>query len=437
MKPKEARRVNVVEQLIKGMITVSQAAGLLCLSERQVKRIKKGVKEQGLSYLAHKNRGCKPKHAISEETCKKVVALALNDYKDASCIHMSELLEQYQHLSISSRSIRRILKQADITNIHSHKTTQCRRSRDRMPREGTLVQIDASPFNWLEDRGPKLNLHGSIDDATGKILGLHFELEECLLGYMHVLWQMAENGTLSRRFYSDRHTIFFSPNKDKLTIEEELAGMKEALTQFGRMLEELGATQIPAYSPQAKGRIERHWGTLQHRLVIEMRIANISTLQEANDFLPGFIERFNKRFAFEPADPEPDYLPVPKGLGSIICIKDKRKASNGSTISYHGQTCRLLDKNNAVALLRPGSTVHVLKHLDGSLSALYMGNQLSVQACTKPIPIVPSNACESPKPGSEPAVSHPWRNMRISKSIKTETDLYVKERYMRRYTSKY
>ena len=437
LKPKEARRVNVVEQLVKGTITVSQAAGLLCLSERQVKRIKKGVKEQGLSYLAHKNRGRKPKHAISEETRKKVVELALNDYKGASCTHISELLGLYQHLSISSRSVRRILKQTGITNTHSHKAPRCRRSRDRMPREGMLAQIDASPFNWLEERGPKLNLHGSIDDATGKILGLHFEPEECLLGYMHVLWQMAENGTLARQFYSDRHTIFFSPKKDTLTIEEELAGMTEARTQFGRMLEELGATQIPAFSPQAKGRIERLWGTLQHRMVIEMRIANISTIEEANDFLPGFIERFNKRFAVKPADPEPDYLPVPKDLNSMVCIKDKRKASNGSTISYQGQTYRLLNKDGTVTLLRPRSTIHVLKHLDGSLSALYEGNRFSVQACTKPLPIVPSNACQSPKPRPKPVANHPWRNMRISKSIKTETDLYVKERYLRRNAPKY
>src|SRR5690554_5047606 len=149
LKPKEARRVNVVEQLVKGTITVSQAAQLLCLSERQVKRIKKGVKEQGLSYLAHKNRGRKPKHAISEETRKKIVEIALNEYKDTSCTHMAELLELHLQLSISPRSIRRILKQAGITNIHSHKTTRCRRSRNRMPREGMLAQIDASPFKWL------------------------------------------------------------------------------------------------------------------------------------------------------------------------------------------------------------------------------------------------------------------------------------------------
>lgn len=432
MKPKEARRVNVVEQLMQGTITVSQAAKLLCLSERQVKRIKKGVKEQGLSYLAHKNRGRKPKHAISDETRKKVVELASSDYINTSCTHMAELLELHQHLSISPRSIRRILKQAGILTIHSHKAARCRRSRNRMPREGMLAQIDASPFNWLEERGPKLNLHGAVDDATGKILGLRFEPEECLAGYMYVLWQMARNGTLARQFYSDRHTIFFSPKKDKLTIEEELAGMTEALTQFGRMLEELGATQIPAYSPQAKGRIERLWGTLQHRLITEMRIANISTLKEANDFLPGFIERFNKRFAVEAAEPEPDYLPIPKNLDEIICIKEKRKASNGSTISYGGQTYRLLGKDGAVALLRPRSTVLVLKHLDGSLSALYEGNRFSLQAFTKPIPIEPSNACENPKPRPKPAPNHPWRKMRKSKPIKTETNLYVKEQLLQK-----
>jgi len=146
LKPKEARRVNVVEQLVKGTITVSQAAGLLCLSERQVKRIKKGVKEQGLSYLAHKNRGRKPKHAISEETRKKVVELALNDYKGASCTHISELLGLYQHLSISSRSVRRILKQTGITNTHSHKAPRCRRSRDRMPREGDARSDRCQPL---------------------------------------------------------------------------------------------------------------------------------------------------------------------------------------------------------------------------------------------------------------------------------------------------
>ena len=436
LKPKEAKRINVVEQLVQGAITVSQAAGLLAHSERQVKRIKKGVKEQGLAFLVHKNRDHTPVHAISEEVRLKAAALALTLYKGASCIHMAELLKLYQQISISSRSIRRILNQGGIGNIHAHKAPRRRRSRDRMPREGMLAQIDASPYAWLEERGPALNLHGTIDDATSKILGLYFEPSECLQGYMQVLLQMANNNTVSQQFYSDRHSIFFSPNKGKLTIEEQLAGIKEALTQYGRMLKELGATHIPAYSPQAKGRIERLWGTLQHRLIIEMRIANICSPEEANAFLPGFIKQFNNRFAVKPADPIADYLLTPKTVECIICTKYKRKASKGSSISYQGTTYQLLNTNGSTALLRPRSTVEVLSHLDGSLSAVYEDNRFSLQACPNIAPSTANTSCEKPKPVTKPALNHPWRNRLIHKPITTETDSYVKDRYIKRYALK-
>lgn len=432
MKPKEAKRVNVTEQLVQGTITVSQAATLLCLSERQVKRIKKGVKNEGLAYLMHKNRGSRPKHAISEETRQEVVKLALTEFKGASCSHMAELLEEHRKILISPRSIRRILAQDGIANVHSCKTPRRRRRRERMPREGMLAQIDASPFLWLEDRGPEMSLHGIIDDATSKVLGLRFEPEECLSGYIHVLRQTAQNSGIPRQFYSDRHSIFFSPNKDKLSIEEELAGKKAAATQFGRIIDELGASQIPAYSPQGKGRVERLWGTLQHRLIIEMRMANVCSLEEANDFLQGFIEKFNKRFAVQPADPQLDYLPAPADPDAIICIKNKRKASNGSTVSYLGQIYQLLKKDGSITLLRPGSTVQVLTHLDGSLSAQYEGNRLSVQACTKAVPVSPARTCEKPKSKTKPADNHPWKNMRIPKPITTEAELYARERCRRR-----
>lgn len=436
LKPKEARRVNVVEHLVNGEVTVSQAAELLSLSERQVKRIKKGVKEQGLAYLAHKNRGSTPKHAINEETREIVTRLALCEYKGASCTHMAELMELYQQANISARSIRRILTKAGIANIHSRKAPRRRRCRDRMPREGMLAQIDASPYDWLEARGPKLNLHGAIDDATSKILALHFEPEECLKGYMQVLWQMSINQRITMQFYSDRHTIFFSPNKDKLTIEEELTGQNEAVTQYGRILKELRAALIPAYSPQAKGRIERLWGTLQHRLVIEMRIAGIHTIDEANRFLPGFIERFNERFSVEPAEPEPAYLDVPKDIETIICLKNDRKASNGSTISFMGQTYRLLDKDGSVTLLRPRSVVKVLTHLDNSLSALYEGNRFSLEAYVDVATTATDIAPKKPKPIPKTApASHPWKKNFIAKPIKTETDQYVTERYFKKNTA--
>ncbi|MGI6660096.1 MAG: helix-turn-helix domain-containing protein [Bacillota bacterium] len=217
---KEARRVYVMEQVLDGKLTVKLAAELLGLSERQVKRLKKGMKEKGVAALMHGNRGRTPKHTISEDIRDMVATLAQDLYKDASAQHISELLAEYQDIHISARSVRRILKERGVPNPHSRKQSRRRRkSRDRAPKPGMLVQMDASPFEWIEDRGPKCNLHGAIDDATGKILGLHFRPQEDLRGYLELLKYMVTHYGIPRALYTDGHTIFFSPKKDKLTIE--------------------------------------------------------------------------------------------------------------------------------------------------------------------------------------------------------------------------
>lgn len=414
LSPKEARRVYIMEQVLHGKLTVRQASELLGLSERQVKRLKGGMKQQGVAFLAHKNRGRKPKHAVPEEVCDRVVALAQYEYHGASCTHMADLLAQYEGIKLSPRTIRRILAKAGIPNPHAHKASRRRRSRDRMPKEGLLVQCDASPYAWLEDRGPKLTLHGAIDDATGKILGLYFRLEEDTLGYLQVLSQILTHHGVPQGLYSDQHTIFFSPKNGKLSVEEELAGKKVPLTQFGRALDELGIRHIPARSPQAKGRVERLWGTLQHRLIVELRLAGISTLEEANAFLPSFIARFNERFAVEPADPQPAYKPCPPqdDLRRVLCLKHERKATKGSTISYNGQMHQLVDRRGNVVLLRPHSTVTVLTHLDGTTSALYEDKPFSLQVFSLSGPSSPSQIRPQPKihrAPHRPAQDHPWR----------------------------
>ncbi len=311
MSLKESRKVSVMELVLAGKVTIAQAALVLGLSKRQVKRLKGWMLKEGAAFLAHKNRGLKPKHALSQQWRDQIISQALGDYRGASCEQMSELLTEYQSVSVCPRTIRRVLAQASISNKHSHKAARRRRSRDRMPNEGMLVQCDASPFDWLEDRGPRMSLHGAIDDATSKALGLYFRMEEDTIGYMQMLMQTLTNHGVPCGLYSDRHTIFFSPKKDKLSIEEELAGKQVNLTQFERTLDELKITHIPARSAEAKGRIERLWETLQGRLVIELRLAHISDLDGANAFLPSFLPRFNKRFAVEPADPEPAFRPVP------------------------------------------------------------------------------------------------------------------------------
>lgn len=412
---KESKRLYVMEQVLQGKLTIAQAAQLLGLSERQVKRLKGGMKVNGAAALAHKNRGRKPKHAVSGQVRDLVIHLALTDLAGASCEHMAELLALKHAISLSPRTIRRIIASAGIRNPHAHKRpARRRRSRTRMPQEGLLVQMDASPYAWLEERGPKMSLHGAIDDATGKVLGAHFRLEEDLIGYLHVFWQIVQNHGIPVSLYCDGHTIFFSPKKDKLTIEEELAGKTVALTRFGQVLSELGVNLIEAGSPQAKGRIERLWGTLQGRLVIEMRLAGISTPEEANAFLPGFIRRFNQRFAVEPADPCPAYSPTPplELLEHTICLKDERKASNGSVISFSNHSYQLTDDRGNVVPLRAKSEVTVLTHLDGSISALYDGKRYGLQLFTGKKAKATKDTQQAPKPPAKPhrpAPDHPWK----------------------------
>jgi transposase len=411
---KEARRLYVIEQTIAGNLTVRQAAELLNLSCRQVKRLKKGVKMMGAASLAHQNRGRKPKHVIPTKVRDQIVSLAIGLYKDASCEQMAELLAQDHGVTVSSRSVRRILHTAGIPLKYARKPAKKHRSRDRMPAAGMLVQADASPFKWFEERGPMATLHGIIDDATGKVLALFFRPTEDSFGYFMALLQMLVNFGIPKAFYSDRHTIFFSPKKDKLSIEEELAGKKVALTQLGRALSELNIGHIPARSPQAKGRVERLWETLQGRLVIELRRAGISDIEAANAFLPGFIAKFNARFGVEPAVPEPAFTtcPAKEALSRIVCLKKARKASGGSTISFCGTAYRLLMPNGTMLPLSRGTRVEVLTHLDGTLSALCEGIPYGLeayQAGTSKPPLASAEEKQPIKTPHSPPATHPWR----------------------------
>jgi len=414
---KESRRVFVIEQAVNGKITNRQAAEVMGLSERQVIRLKERMKTEGVAGLAHKNRGRTPKHAVPKETKEKVIMLARGPLRNASCQQVAELLEEFYGITLSAKTVGRILKEAGIPMSHTHSSPKRQKLRKRMPKEGLLSQFDASPFTWLEERGPELALHGAIDDATGKVQGLYFTLNESLEGYFRVLLQVVQNFGVPRSLYSDRHTIFFSPKKDRFSIDEELSGLTAPLTQFGRAISDLGINHIPARSPQAKGRIERLWGTLQSRLVVELRLAGISTMEEANAFLPGFIQRFNRRFTVTPADPEPAYgpCPSPARFEQILSWRQQRKASRGSSISYLGHTYQLVDIRGTVVPLHPGAAVEVLTHLDGSLSALYGGKRYSLQELAKP----PKAIADKPKnlPTSrvhKPAPNHPWRCMPIN-----------------------
>ena len=211
-----------------------------------------------------------------------------------------------------------------------------------------MLQADGTPFDWFEN-GEKYSLHGFIDDATGKITGLYMCKNECLLGYLEVLRQTLENYGIPISLYPDKYSVFFPPKKvnDHVTIEEQLNGRDKGITQFGRIVEELGIEMFPASSPQAKGRIERLWETLQSRLVTEFRINKITTIDKANEFLPNYIIKYNSKFSVEASSKKSLFLKLPKryNLDELLCVKYERTIDNAGVFSINNSKFQILDKS--------------------------------------------------------------------------------------------
>lgn len=361
MTQKQLNRYKVISMAIEGSITISEAAVSLELSERQIKRLKKGVAAEGPGSLVHNNKDRKPTHAVSDELIQKIVDLKNSEnYKNANFSHFNELLEEREGINISYSTLYRILTAAGINSPKKRRKPKTHHRRKRKPAEGLLLQLDATPFEWFGSN-EKFALHGAVDDATGKITGLYLTKNECLQGYFEIARQTLLNFGIPASVYSDRHSIFRSRNADKLSIEEQLAGKAANQTQFSKAMSELGVTLIPARSPQAKGRIERLWDTLQSRLPTAFKIAGISSIDAANDFLADYVSGFNEKFAVEPVKPETAYRALSDDtlVENILCFKDIRSVDNGSVFSFSNKNFQIIF-NNYVASIPPKSKVEVL-----------------------------------------------------------------------------
>jgi len=407
MTKKELVRVHVIKSLIEDKMTSRDAVEVLNLSERQIKRLKAGVKKDGEVFVIHKNRGRKPKHTIPGEIREEIVFLARNKYKRVNYTHLSELLREHEGITISQSSVSRILKAKGIKSPRKHRPPKPHRTRERKPQEGLLLQMDASPYEWIP--GIKCSLHGAIDDARGNITGLCFCENECLNGYYEVKRQTILKYGIPISIYVDRHTIFKAPSNTKLTIYDELEGKTLAYTQFSRAMQELSIGMIYAYSPQAKGRIERLWETLQDRLALELRLAGIKSIKEANSFLPGFIKRFNAHFAVVPREPQSAYRPLEKDINIdyILCRKETRKASHGSTFSFGGQIYQL-SKNNQAVPLPNKAAITVLTSPRFGMQAEYKGSVYEVRKTVRPARVIPKK--DKIKRFIKVKDDHPWRN---------------------------
>ncbi len=289
------QRRKVIEMAKAGRMTVNEAATMLGISERQVYRLKEQCAPGEVGWVRHGNVGRQMPRRLSEQMRQQVLALAQDRYVKFNDTHLSEKLQEVEGISISRESVRRILRSAGLASPQKRRPPRYRSRRERKPCPGMMVLTDGSRDDWLEERGPKLTLIGYQDDATSKVLAAEFQLEhEDTIGYLRQLRVMVKRYGVPLSVYRDGHGTF-QRNDRHWTLEEELAG-KQTATQLGRVLEELGIESIHALSAAAKGRIERLWRTFQDRLKSELRLAQASTLEQANRVLQAFVPEYNRRF---------------------------------------------------------------------------------------------------------------------------------------------
>jgi transposase len=369
---KELQRVSVITACVKGDMACASAAGLLCLSVRQIKRLKKRLREDGEAALAHANRGRPSPRRLPERTRQAVLRLYRTKYAGFNDHHLCEKLNEVEGLSLSRETLRRLLRQEGLGPPRQRRAPAHRQRRLRVAREGELVQLDGSPHDWLAGRGPRLTLLGMQDDATGKILAAQFFLSESAEGYFHLLQSLLHRFGVPTAFYGDRSGIFVR-NDSHWSLHEELTGQRQP-TQFGRALCELGITFIAAQSPQAKGRVERLWGVLQDRLCSELRLAGAHDLDSANRVLRRFIADYNRRLARAPRDTAKAWRPAPENSERICSFLHERIVSNDNVVQWEGRRFQIPPQNRRFSFA--GAKVQLYQALDGRVSLYYGDTRL-------------------------------------------------------------
>ena len=396
---KLAVRYEVLVKANVGLLTVKEAAEQLGISERQVQRLKKEVKESRAAALIHGNTRSVPDNCINKELRTEIIRLKQNaPYKSCNFNHYKDLLAEHHGIEVSYASLYRILTGANLISPKKRRRYKPHRRRKRRSQAGMLLQVDATPYAWFEGDKKRYALHGGIDDATGQITGLYLCRNECLQGYFEMLRRTVSNYGIPKSLYADRHTIFQSPNRSKEDFDPKTPIND---TQFGRCLNELSVHLIAARSPQAKGRVERLWQTLQSRLPVEFAIKGITTVETANTFLETYIYTFNSQFAVEPEDTESSFgkLPEGKNLDCILCLKEQRTADAGGVFSYSGKQFKVCDSNFGW-LLPPRAKVNVLISPVFGVKAEYHGIVYDVERFVAPKRITKPK--EEQKPKKEP-----------------------------------
>ncbi len=372
LRQQEVARYEVIKGAIDRKISNSEAAGLLGISRRQVIRIKNRVRRVGPRGIVHGNRGRRPKLAISNETKEMILSLYQSRYNGFNVLHFGEFLKEAHDIEVSRETLRKLLLISGLrTKVKSPPRHRSRRA--RMPRGGLLVQMDSSEHQWLDDS--TLWLIATIDDATGEVPYALIVDSDSTENNMRVLKRMVEKKGIPVALYTDGASHFATQRHYSYRVNLKY---DYAPTQIERALKELGVKLIIAGSPQAKGRIERLFGTLQDRFLKELKLHEISTIKKANNYLyRRFLPKFNKKFSTAPKDPQTGWRVLPKGLDldAIFSIKEQRTVRADNTISYKNRIFQILPDKYRISFAK--APVMVEKRLDDSIFIKYKDQYLN------------------------------------------------------------
>ena len=369
MTQKELSIYDLILKVEEKRISQMKASELLNISERHFRRLLKAYREEGPSGLMSKKRGKPSNHRLPEKLKIKAIGLIQKKYSDFGPTLVKEKLLENHNIKISVETLRQWMLQTEIWHEKRRKKLKLHQSRLRRSNEGELVQVDGSPHDWFEGRSDKCSLLGYIDDATGKIKHLKFAPSESTKAYFEAFIEYFLKNGKPKSFYTDRLNVF-KVNNDKSGYR------KQGLTQVGRALKELGIELICANSPQAKGKIERLFSTLQDRLVKEMRLKNISSMEQANTYLPEFIKKYNVQFSVEAKEKEDLHEKISEEeIMKACCYKEARTLSKNLELSYCGRILQIKTDRPTYAMRR--AKVLVIEDLNGKIEIEFQGKKLN------------------------------------------------------------
>jgi len=407
MSRREVKRLHLIHQALEEKITQVEAAGLIGLSDRQIRRLIKRIRVEGDDGICHRLRGKASNRRIPRKVKERALKLFEEEYHDFNLVHASEKLFEVHGIHLSDETLRLWLNAAAIP-YQKRKVKKHRERRERRVHFGELVQIDGSHHDWFEGRGPVCVFMGYIDDATNTVYGRFYDYEGTMPA-MDSMKRYIKRYGIPKSVYLDKHTTYKSWAEP--TIEEQLADQKP-MSHFEKSLAELVIEVIHANSPQAKGRVERLFKTLQDRLVREMRLLGIKNVDEANEFLKTYLPKYNRKFKKRAASEADLHRPAPhnRELDRMLCIKEERTVKNDFTIAHNGKLYQIEQATRA-------EKVTVEERLDGTLHISYKGQDLRYREITK------MSARETPaaplliqeKKPWVPSTDHPWRKPLLSK----------------------